>query len=58
MDAYEKPYLRLWTSCGAAADALERQNFGLAREILLRAQREADALLAEQRETQRSTDPQ
>ncbi len=42
MEAYKKPYLILWTSCTAAISALERQNFGLAREILLRAQQESE----------------
>ena len=42
MEVYKKPYLILWTSCTAAISALERQNFGLAREILLRAQQEAE----------------
>lgn len=42
MEAYKKPYLILWTSCTAAVSALERQNFGLAKEILIRAQQEAE----------------
>lgn len=42
MEEYKKPYLILWTSCTAAVSALERQNFGLAKEILLRAQQEAE----------------
>ena len=42
MEDYKKPYLILWTSCTAAVSALERQNFGLAKEILLRAQQEAE----------------
>ena len=42
MEEYKKPYLILWTSCTAAVSALEQQNFGLAREILLRAQQEAE----------------
>ncbi len=50
MEVYKKPYLILWTSCTAAISALERQNFGLAREILLRAQQEAEeAYLADNR---------
>lgn len=50
MEEYKKPYLILWTSCTAAISALERQNFGLAREILLRAQQDAEeAYLADGR---------
>ena len=50
MEVYKKPYLILWTSCAAAISALERQNLGLAREILLRAQQEAEeAYLADNR---------
>ena len=50
MEDYKKPYLILWTSCTAAVSALDRQNFGLAKEILLRAQQEAEeAYLASNR---------
>lgn len=50
MEDYKKPYLILWSSCTAAVSALERQNFGLAKEILLRAQQEAEeAYLASNR---------
>ena len=50
MEDYKKPYLILWSSCTAAVSALERQNFGLAKEILLRAQQEAEeAYLANNR---------
>lgn len=41
MNDYKKPYLLLLTSCAAAVAALEKQNFGQAKDILLRAQREA-----------------
>lgn len=42
MNDYKKPYLLLLTSCAAAVAALEKQNFGQAKDILLRAQREAE----------------
>ena len=42
MNDYKKPYLLLLTSCAAAVAALEKQNFGHAKDILLRAQREAE----------------
>lgn len=42
MDEYQKPYFILWNGCTEAIEALGKQNFGEAADILCRAQREAE----------------
>ncbi|MBR1780468.1 MAG: hypothetical protein IJ751_03595 [Oscillospiraceae bacterium] len=45
MQDYQEPYLILLTSSTVALQELEAQNYGLAKEVLLRAQQQAkDAL--------------
>jgi len=42
MPDYQKPYTLLFNAVTDALEALARQNFGQAREILIRAQQEAE----------------
>ena len=42
MDEYKKPYLLLFHGCEAAIRALEKQNYGQARELLIQAEQAAE----------------
>ena len=42
MDEYKAPYLILWSACSTALEAMEQQNFGLAKQLLIQAQQEAE----------------
>jgi len=42
MDEYKKPYLTLWNAVTDATKAIEQQNFGLAKELLKKAQQDAE----------------
>ena len=42
MDEYRKPYLTLFNSVTDAPEALERQNYGTAKETLIHAQQTAE----------------
>ena len=42
MDEYKKPYLILWNGVTDAIEALEKQNYGYAKEILIKVQQEAE----------------
>ena len=42
MEEYRAPYLILWEGCTRAIAALERQNYGVARDLLLAAQQNAE----------------
>lgn len=42
MPDYERLYFRLFAAAADAVEALERQDFGTAKEILVRAQQEAE----------------
>ena len=50
MDEYKKPYLILWGGCTEALEALEHQNYGQARELLIKAQQEAEEQFLEAEE--------
>ena len=42
MDEYKQPYLCLWRGVTDAVKAIEEQNFGEAKQILLKAQQDAE----------------
>lgn len=42
MNEYEKPYYILFNACTDSLAALEEQNYGVARQLLRRAQVEAE----------------
>ncbi len=42
MDEYKKLYLILWNGFTDALEMIERQNYGCAKEILIKAQQEAE----------------
>ena len=42
LDEYKKPYFTLFNQITDAIEAIESQNYGLAEEILRRAQQEAE----------------
>lgn len=42
MDEYKKPYLTLWNAITDATKAIEQQNFGFAKELLKKAQQDAE----------------
>lgn len=42
MDDYKKPYFILWGGINEAIEAIREQNFGVAAEVLIRAQQEAE----------------
>ena len=42
MEEYQQPYLRLWAGITEALDALEQRNYGLAEDLLRRAQQAAE----------------
>ena len=44
MDEYKKPYLTLFNSVTDALEALERQNYGTAKEILIHGQQTAEEI--------------
>ena len=47
MTEYQKPYHILWSGISDALAAIRAQNFGLAQELLLQAQQQAeDAFIA------------
>lgn len=52
MSEYKKPYLILFSAITDAIEELQRQNFGLAREQLIQAQRDAEEAYLEWEETQ------
>ena len=47
LDAYRKMYLHLFHAITTATEELERQNYGNAKELLLRAQQWAEAIYRE-----------
>ena len=44
MDEYKKPYLCLWKGMSDALEALEGRNYGMAEEILRKAQQAAEEI--------------
>jgi len=42
MDDFRKPYFILWNSFTDIINMLEQQNYGLAKELLIKAQQEAE----------------
>lgn len=42
MTEYQKPYFILWDGISAAVAAMQAQNYGLAQELLLQAQSQAE----------------
>ncbi len=50
MEAYQKPYYILFNAATDALRAMESQNYGLARDILIRAQQDAEEYFLEERE--------
>ena len=52
MSEYKKPYLILFSAITDAIEELQRQNFGLARELLIQAQRDAEEAYLGWEETQ------
>ena len=51
MPDYEKPYFALFNQITDAISALDTQNFGQARELLVRAQQLGEELVIAQQET-------
>ena len=51
MPDYEKPYFALFNQITAAISALDTQNSGQARELLVRAQQLGEELVIAQQET-------
>jgi hypothetical protein len=51
MPDYKKPYFALFNALSDAVAAIENQNFGVARELLLEAQQTSEALILAQRES-------
>ena len=51
MPDYEKPYFVLFNQITDAISALDTQNFGQARELLVRAQQLGEELVIAQQET-------
>ena len=51
MPDYEKPYFTLFNQITDAISALDTQNFGQARELLVRAQQLGEELVIAQQET-------
>ena len=50
MDEYKKPYLILFNGCEAAIQAMEKQNYGQARELLIQAEQAAEEAFMAQSE--------
>ena len=48
MDFYQKPYLYLFNSITDALRAMDDQNYGLARDLLIRAHQEAENYFLEE----------
>jgi len=44
MDEYKEPYLVLFRACREALEAIDAQNFGMARAALIRGQQQAEEL--------------
>ena len=55
MDEYREAYLALWRGVEKALTAIEAQNFGQAKELLKRAQCDAEDAYINEGEDRRST---
>ena len=51
MEDYKKLYYRLFNVYSEVLEQLERQNYGLAKEILIKAQQEAENLFLEEEQS-------
>ncbi len=56
MDEYKQPYLCLWAGISDALASLAKRNYGMAEEILIKAQQAAEEAWISAEETEQKTD--